>query len=27
VKAGDVVVTDVSGGPPSGVAAGLRRGL
>jgi len=26
-KAGDVVVTDVSGGPPSGVAAGLRRGL
>jgi HlyD family secretion protein len=27
VKAGDTVITDVSGGPPSGMAAGLRRGL
>jgi len=27
VKAGDLVVTDALGGPPSGIAAGLRRGL
>jgi HlyD family secretion protein len=27
LKAGDVVITDATGGPPSGPAAGLRRGL
>jgi HlyD family secretion protein len=27
VKAGELVITDVTGGPPSGPAAGLRRGL